>query len=128
MNEKDWIHLSEKAWEIREHAYLFGETKVGASILSENENIYCGCNIEHRYRSHDIHAEVNAISNMISAGDTHIKKILIVAERDFFTPCGACMDWIMQFSDEHTLVGFQNERNGEIQIYRTEELMPHYPR
>jgi len=124
----DWSDLSEKAWAVRENAHIIGLTKVGASVLSENDNIYCGCNIEHKFRSHDIHAEVNAISNMVSFGDKLIKKILIVAERDFFTPCGSCMDWIMQFADENTLVGFQGSKNGEIQSFRTRELMPYYPK
>ena len=124
----DWTELSKKAWVARENAYTIGKTKVGASILSENDRIYCGCNIEHKFRSHDIHAEVNAIGNMLGFGDVLIKKILIVAERDFFTPCGSCMDWIMQFANEDTLVGFQNTRNGEIQLFKTKELMPYYPR
>lgn len=97
-------------------------------MLSENNRIYCGCNIEHKFRSHDIHAEVNAISNMVSLGDKLIKKILIVAERDFFTPCGSCMDWIMQFADEDTLIGFQGSKNGEIQLFKARELMPYYPK
>lgn len=123
----DWNDLSLKAWAVRENAYTIGNTKVGVSVLSESNKIYCGCNIEHKFRSHDIHAEVNAISNMVSFGDRLIKKILIVAERDFFTPCGSCMDWIMQFSNEDTIVGFQSSRDGEIHTFKTKELMPYYP-
>ena len=124
----NWNDLSEKAWTIRENAYIIGNTKVGVSILSENNKIYCGCNVEHKFRCHDIHAEVNAISNMVCFGDKLIKKILIVAERDFFTPCGSCMDWIMQFADEDTLIGFQGSRNGKIQSFKVKELMPYYPK
>ncbi len=127
-NNEEWALLSMKAWEAREKAYILGNTKVGASLLSETRNIYTGCNIEHIYRSHDIHAEVNVISSMIASGDRNILKILIVAERDFFTPCGGCMDWIMQFAIEETLVGFQNRKGGEIRIFNTHELMPFYPK
>ena len=128
MQKINWIPLSQKAWEVRENAYILGETKVGASILSKNDKIYFGCNVEHKYRCHDIHAEVNAISNMVSNGEIQIKAILIVAERDFFTPCGGCMDWIMQYANEDTLVGFQNSKNGEIQIFKVYDLMPYYPK
>jgi cytidine deaminase len=124
----DWNDLSKKAWTVRENACTIGNTKVGATILSESNSIYCGCNVEHPFRSHDIHAEVNAIGNMVSSGDKLIKKILIVAERDFFTPCGSCMDWIMRFADEDTLVGFQGSRDGEIRSFTTKELMPYYPK
>jgi len=124
----DWNDLSKKAWAARENAYTQEGTKVGASILSESNKIYSGCNIEHIFRSHDIHAEVNAISNMVGSGDKLIKKILIVAERDFFTPCGSCTDWIMQFADDNTLVGFQGLRDGAIQSFKAKELMPYYPK
>lgn len=125
---KEWEKLSNSAWKVRNNSYIYGKTKVGASVLSENNNIFVGCNIEHMYRSHDIHAEINAVSSMISSGDRKIKKILIVAERTFFTPCGSCMDWIMQFADKNTLIGFQKEPDGEIQIFTPSDLMPYYPK
>ncbi|MDX9854574.1 MAG: hypothetical protein RBS81_12395 [Tenuifilaceae bacterium] len=124
----EWETLSIAAWKVRENAHLFGKTKVGASVMSENDNIFTGCNIEHMFRSHDVHAEVNAISSLVSSGDRKIKRILIVAERDFFTPCGSCMDWIMQFAYNDTLIGFQKEKGGEIQIFTPSELMPFYPK
>lgn len=128
MNEINIKDLSEHAWECRENAYLFGNTKVGVALISKTGNIYTGCNIEHRYRCHDIHAETNAISNMISHGDTKIAAILIAAERDFFSPCGSCLDWIFQFSDEETIIGIQNKRGGEIISFSPQQLMPFYPK
>ena len=124
----DWNQLSITAWSTRNHAHIFGTTKVGASILSENGNIFSGCNVEHKFRCHDIHAEVNAVSNMVAAGEYKIKAILIVAEREFFTPCGSCMDWIMQFADSDTLIGFQSRANFDIKVYTSQELMPYYPK
>ncbi|NND77869.1 MAG: hypothetical protein HKN39_06770 [Flavobacteriales bacterium] len=125
-----WNKLSNEAWDVRQRAFLQsgGSTHVGASLVTDRGNIYSGCNIQHMYRSHDIHAEVNAISNMVSGGDNKIERILIVAVRAFFTPCGSCMDWIMQFSDDDTIVGFQNEPGGDVQEFTTKELMPHYPK
>jgi cytidine deaminase len=128
IENEEWKLLSEKAWEVRERAHLYGDIKVGASLLAENGQIYSGCNIEHNIRSHDIHAEVNAICNLISSGGKKIKKIFVVAEMDLFTPCGSCMDWILQFSTEETLVGVQNKRGGEFRIFKPVELMPFYPR
>lgn len=123
-----WQLLSINAWNVRENAYILGKTKVGCSLYSTNRKLFSGCNVEHKYRSHDIHAEVNAISTMIAAGETIIDSLLVVAERDFFTPCGSCMDWIMQFATENTQVGFQNNPNGEITVFNVFELMPHYPK
>ena len=127
--DKDiWNTLSKEAWKTLNNAYILSSTKVGASIESDLQMIFCGCNIQQTFRSHDIHAEVNAIGNMVSNGGKKIKKILVVANKDFFTPCGSCMDWIMQFSDENTIVGFQGSEKGEIKKFKVSELMPHYPK
>ena len=120
-------YLALKAWETRENASVLGETKVGAALLSASGEVYCGCNVEQLYRNKDIHAEVSAINNMISSGEKKFSKIIIVAKREKFTPCGTCMDWIFQFGGPETVVAYQNEINGEIYKFTAKELMPHYP-
>lgn len=127
LSDFEWRSLSVKAWNVRENASIFGKTKVGAALLSMGNEIYCGCNLEHRFRSHDIHAEVNAISSMVAGGELVFKAILIAAERDRFTPCGSCMDWIMQHGGPSCIVAFQSSRTGKIERFSASELMPHYP-
>lgn len=85
------------------------------------------CNVEHRYRCHDVHAEVNAITTMISSGRKQIRAVVIAAERERFTPCGGCMDWIMQFAVEPCYVLAQSTPGAPIQSFTTTELMPFYP-
>jgi cytidine deaminase len=121
--------LLTEAWEVRERAHVIGPTKVGCAVLSKSGRIYTGCNVEHRYRSHDVHAEVNAITSMVTAGDNRITALAIAAERDRFTPCGACMDWIFQFADPETCEVFcQAAPEGPVVRYRLHDLMPYYPR
>jgi cytidine deaminase len=124
----NWDQLSIKAWETRNNAFIFGNTKVGVALLDSNNNIFTGCNIEQIYRSHDIHAEVSAISKMVSTGSTKIIALLVVAERKFFTPCGSCMDWIIQFGGKDVIIGFQNNPNDKITKFTSKELMPFYPK
>jgi cytidine deaminase len=119
--------LAEAAWEVRESAYTFGHTKVGAAALSADGEIFIGCNVEHRFRSHDVHAEVNAITSMITSGRTGLVAVMIAAERERFTPCGSCMDWIYQFGGPSCRVGYQSNPRGKITILSAEELMPYYP-
>lgn len=126
-NEINWNKLCEEAWRCRENAFILGKTKVGACVQTVNGHFFSGCNVEQTYRNHDVHAEVNAISNMVSQGDKKIQAILIVAERNQFTPCGSCLDWIFQFGGENTIVAFQNSPTAEIIKYTAKELMPHYP-
>jgi len=121
-----WDKLSNIAWKNRDNARILGKTKVGAAVLSNTE-IFGGCNIEHQFRSHDIHAEISAISSMISSGSKKLDVILVVAEREKFTPCGSCLDWIFEFGGAECLVGYQTKKEGEITIFEAKELMPHYP-
>lgn len=124
------IRLSQAAWAARENAFILGQTKVGCSLLTAAGKLYRGCNIEHRFRCHDVHAEVNAIANMIAAeGQAKIVGVFVAAERERFTPCGGCMDWIMQFArDTDCEVFSQSAPQGEIRRYTAHELMPFYPR
>ena len=119
--------MSEAAWGARVNAIIRGNTRVGAAAMSESGAVFPGCNIEHRFRSHDVHAEVNAIGSMVAAGEKKLSAILVVAERAEFLPCGACMDWIFELGGGECLVGFQGTPSGEVKLYRASELMPHYP-
>ncbi len=123
----DWNKMAEIAWTARENSRLIGKTAVGAAVMSSSGKIFPGCNVEHKYRCHDVHAEVNAITNMIVAGEHVLKAILIVAKRDMFTPCGGCMDWIFEMGGGNCLVAFSSSMVTEPQIFKASELMPHYP-
>ena len=62
--------LIELAWEVRERSHIVGKTKVGCAAMSEDGEIFAGCNVEHIFRCHDVHAEVNAITSMVAGGAT----------------------------------------------------------
>lgn len=120
--------LIDAAWSVREFAHVIGPTKVGCAVRSESGTIYTGCNVEHRFRSHDVHAEVNAISTMVASGGKTFAKLAIAAERARFTPCGACLDWIFQFAEVDTCeILCQSHKEGQIVRYKLTDLMPYYP-
>ena len=119
----------EAAWRVRNNA-IARNTKVGCAIVTEM-GIFTGCNISHVFNK-SIHAEVSALANMISfAGESVVRDVVIAAEREKFTPCGDCCDWLMQFSDELTRVHFSNEVDDTyltVVTFALHDLMPHYPR
>lgn len=127
VTESQLRELASRAWAARENASVIGRTKVGCALLSTNGNCVVGCNVEHQFRCHDVHAEINAITTMIANGERRFSLIVIVAERDRFTPCGGCMDWIMQFGGSECTIVFQGIRDGDFQIHSARELMPFYP-
>lgn len=79
---------------------------VAAAILTESGNIYTGICIDTRC-SLGICAERSAIVNMISNGESKIKKLVACFENgQVGSPCGACREFMMQL----------DESNGQIEI------------
>jgi cytidine deaminase len=122
-----WSDMSALAWKCRVNAHLYGPTAVGAVALASTGRMYAACNVEHRFRCHDIHAEVNAIGQMVAHGDKELVAIVIVAERKSFTPCGGCLDWIAQFGGAHCLVAHQASPEAPVLARSVRELIPFYP-
>jgi cytidine deaminase len=122
-----WEQLAKAAWQAREHSRVHGKTRVGAAVLSAEGDVFTGCNVEHRFRSHDVHAEVNALTTMVSAGHSRAVAVLVASERDRFTPCGSCLDWIFELGGPDCLVGFQGRPGVPCEVLRADELMPYYP-
>jgi cytidine deaminase len=122
-----FVELFTSAWSARESARILGTTAVGAAALDGTGRVWSGCNVEHQFRSHDIHAEVNAIGSMIAGGNRELVAIAVVAERERFTPCGACLDWIWEFGGAACSVGTQSSPTSQPVILTAGELMPYYP-
>ena len=69
---------------------------VAAAILTKQGNIYVGVCID-TASSLGMCAERNAIANMITNGESKIKKLLaIMPNGKLGTPCGACRELLMQ--------------------------------
>lgn len=126
-HSETFADLADAAWAARDRARILGKTKVGCAVRSSSGRIWLGCNVEHQYRSHDIHAEVNAIGNLVAGGDECVEAVFIAARRERFTPCGSCMDWIFELGGEHCIVAAQSTPGGPILMLTAGELMPFYP-
>ena len=96
-------------------------------MLGDDGRVFTGCNVEHRFRCHDVHAEINAIATMIAAGVQRFTALVIAAERERFTPCGGCMDWIMEFGGPEAVIAFQTSPEADVVQYSARDLMPYYP-
>jgi cytidine deaminase len=119
--------LAKHAWEVRKSARILGATPVGCAVLGANGDIATGCNIEHRFRSHDIHAEVNAIGTLVATGEHRVVAVVVAAERDRFSPCGSCMDWIFEFGGAECVVAWQPSPERQLVVLTAGDLMPYYP-
>ena len=118
--------LIQSARVARDYAYPWKSgTRVGCAIRTDKNYMRLGWNIEGLWMT-SIHAEVCAIKD-IAAHNEKGYAIAIVSDTEFFTPCGACIDWLMQFCLPNADVAIVNKRE-EINRFKLNELMPHYPR
>lgn len=112
-------------------------TWVGAAARdARTGTIATGCNVEHRFRCHDVHAEVNALSTLRTLVGQRllVEMVVVVARREQFSPCGGCLDWIWELGGPGTIVAFvpytamSRLDFAQQQVWAAAELMPHYPR
>ena len=71
---------------------------VGAAVLTEDDRIYAGCNVENASFGLTICAERNAIFQAIAAGKRTIRAVVVFTPTQSPTaPCGACRQVINEF-------------------------------
>lgn len=100
LKQAQLVRLTKMALAARDNAYCpYSNHPVGAAILSDKGKFYAGCNVENAHYN-CTHAEASAISAMITAGDRHIKAVVVVgpAMEYLCTPCGDCRQRIRELA------------------------------
>lgn len=122
MEYKELIRIAIKA---REMAYVpYSNFKVGAAVLTEDESIYSGCNIENASFGAANCAERTAIFKAVSEGHSTIKAIAIVGDTTAYTyPCGICRQVISEFAEGNTPVILAKNESDYI-VKTLEEILP----
>ncbi|MBB2479388.1 cytidine deaminase [Bacillus sp. APMAM] len=117
--------LIEQAIEARQKAYVpYSSFQVGAALLTENDKLYLGCNIENASYGLTNCAERTAIFKAVSEGENRVKAIAIVGDTEGpISPCGACRQVIAEFSDDNTKIILAN-LNGDFVETTINELLP----
>lgn len=116
--------ITEAATAARENAHApFSHFKVGAALLTENNEIVTGCNIENASYGLTMCAERVAIFKAISEGKKKFVKICVVADTDALTPpCGACRQIIWEFCGDIEVL--MANPQGESATFQMSELLP----
>jgi cytidine deaminase len=117
--------LISTALKFREKAYVpYSNFKVGAAVITEDDTIYGGCNIENASYGATNCAERTAIFKAVSEGHKTIKAIAIVGDISAYTyPCGICRQVMAEFADASIPVILI--KNEEDYIVKTlEEVLP----
>ncbi len=123
------IELLLKAAELAvERAYApFSKFHVGAAILTQNGEIFSGCNVENSSFGLTNCAERTAIFTAVAAGALSAEhELLAIAvvnrEGAACSPCGACRQVIFEFGPEAVVV--YRAKSGEMAQTLAKDLLP----
>ena len=100
MTEQQLCHA---ALESLNNSYApYSEFYVGAALLTEDNAVFCGCNIENASFSATVCAERAAVFKAISEGKRNFKMMALAAKKDgviqnAVTPCGVCRQVLAEF-------------------------------
>lgn len=92
--------LIECARQAQQNAYApYSKFQVGAALLSKDDKIYPGCNIENASFGATNCAERTAVFTAVCDGAREFKKIVIIANsEDPVMPCGICRQVLFEFA------------------------------
>ena len=122
--------LIKEAFKARENSYApYSHFHVGAALLTRNQKIYTGCNIENAAFSPTNCAERTAIFKAVSEGEREFIKIAIVGGAEgktpeFCPPCGVCRQVMREFAVPKDFVILLAKSPKEYKEYTLAELFP----
>lgn len=117
-NERELIALEKKAQLIEAakkvliNAYApYSQFQVGAAVLTQQGNIFTGCNVENVSYGLSICAERNAIAQAVATEGKAIEIVAIAIANSRqvpCSPCGACRQVIQEFGQQAVII-FQGQ-------------------
>lgn len=128
MDEKTVATLTQKALAARSNAYApYSRFLVGAALITEDGQVFSGCNVENAAYPEGVCAEAGAISAMIAAGGSRKIATIMVAGKGPAPclPCGGCRQKIREFATQRTCVLVVDENGAELFKDDLHALLPH---
>lgn len=116
--------LIETALSARDRSYSpYSRFRVGAALLTEEGNIYTGCNIENSSYGLTCCAERVALFKAISEGEKSFSAIAVASDsEEYCTPCGICRQALAEFGCQVKV--YMCNSYGKYKILTVEQLLP----
>ena len=127
MNKKELFKLAKEAMK---NSYApYSNYNVGAALLTKNDKVYMGCNIENASYSATCCAERTAIFSAVAKGEKEFNAICIVGGKngdiiDYAMPCGVCRQVLAEFCDVDFKI-YVGINENEIKEFTLSELLPY---
>lgn len=120
-----------EALRMRQYSYVpYSHFRVGAALLTENGDIYTGCNIENAAYTPTNCAERTAFFKAVSEGERSFTAIAIAGgaedakELEYCSPCGVCRQVMMEFCNPETFQVVLVKSETEYQVFTLQEILP----
>jgi len=98
---------------------------VGAALLTKDDHLYLGANIENASYGLTVCAERTAAFSAVLNGEKEFKAIAISSDaEDFIPPCGACRQVLAELCGGELDVIMTN-KNGDKKVVKMSELLPY---
>lgn len=134
MKRIDFYQLADEAARARDMAYApYSGFTVGAALLTADEKIYLGCNIENASYTPTCCAERTAFFKAVSDGyrnKSDFKAIAVTGGKKGETktvkcpPCGVCRQVMNEFCDPDSFLIVLKDENDELEAHALSELLP----
>ena len=106
----------------------YSQFRVGAALLTANNEIITGTNIENAAYGDTMCAERVAIFKAVSEGKKDFRALAVIGtSKDFITPCGSCRQVIKEFAELFNYdieIIMSNEDMTKIVISTISHLLP----
>tara|TARA_B110000014_G_scaffold232161_1_gene194700 strand:+ start:225 stop:626 length:402 start_codon:yes stop_codon:yes gene_type:complete len=125
MISKYFDKLFTAAKDVRENAHVpYSKFHVGAALLTEDNSIVVGCNVENAAYPQSQCAEASAIGSLISQGYSSIREVVVIGSGNLLcSPCGGCRQRLCEFASLDVLIHMCNSK-GHIKTSTLAELLP----
>ncbi len=102
----------------------YSKFRVGVALLTKNNKIYHGANVECSSYSLTICAERVAAVKAITDKHKKFRAVAIATDSEEFAfPCGACRQFLSEFSENMDVILVKSKT--KYQIYKLQNLFPH---
>lgn len=125
ISEETWQKLYEAALAARENAYApYSEFQVGAALLTEEGEIFGGCNVENATIGATVCAERTAIGNALTQGHSKPIALCVITSLDEpAAPCGICRQVLAEFAADMPIM--MANPSGRRDFVHLDDLLPH---
>lgn len=120
----DIAGLIKTAQQTSKNAYApYSGLHVGAALLTSDDNVFPGCNIENASYGLTLCAERAAVANAVTAGHIRFKAIAVISDGEgYCRPCGVCRQVLREFGEDILVI--MAAKDGSYEARSIAELLP----